>query len=125
MNAASNIGKFPEADTPSFKQHCLNLLEYQILAMKPRLVITLGRFVPSLITDLSDNLAAWKTTKSIQKLDDQNLQLIKNVQFKEMMATNFVVLTHPAQRHLNIRYRNYNNLSGHDAEIAMLRYVIN
>lgn len=125
MNSQSNIGVFPGSKSSSFKKQCLDFLEYQISIQQPQTIITLGRFVPPLLAQLSIDLDQWKKVKSFNDLDQAEIQIIKHAHFCEnQVISNIVALTHPANRHLNIQKRKYKNLNGHDAELAMLREIL-
>jgi len=125
MNSQSNIGVFPGSKSSSFRKQCLDFLEYQISIQQPQTIITLGRFVPPLLAQLSIDLDQWKKVKSFNDLDQAEIQIIKHAHFCEnQVISNIVTLTHPANRHLNIQKRKYKNLNGNDAELAMLREIL-
>lgn len=122
IDAASNVGKFPGAKCPEFVDRCLKFLEYQIEAQSPRAILTLGNFVPSLVSTISPNLSDWKEIKTLVELDSKSSPIVKGASFCEgRVRANVVALTHPAQRHLNVVRRKYKGLIGDAAECIMLQ----
>lgn len=125
MESNSNVGMFPGAKSESFKQKCLELLEYQISEQKPKVILTLGRFVSPLLARLSPDLSSWINMQNFANLDQNGRQILANVHFCDgNVISNVVALTHPSQRHLNIKKRQYLNLIGNEAEIAMLHAAV-
>jgi len=125
MQSASNVGVFPGSKSAEFKQQCLEFLQYQISIQQPRVVLTLGGFVPALISRLSTDLSDWAAVDKITQLDLKQRQLVQGVRFCHGAVTSTVVaLTHPAQRHLNVARRSFNGIAGHEAELEMLRVAM-
>lgn len=121
IDSKSNVGLFPGSRSEIFKQQCIELLEYQISEQRPKIILTLGSFVPSLIARLSTDIQDWLTIQKISELDSIDRQVIDGVSFCDSKVTSTVIaLTHPAQRHLNVGRRKYRELTGNDAEREML-----
>lgn len=121
----SNTGPSPGAKNPEFRRRCESLLAEQIAAQKPRLILTLGRFVPKFIAALSPGLAAWRRCASLSGLDDTG-PLKQGVQFGGAMdrATVVVALVHTSLRKANVWRRRYQEWTGNDAELAMLKKAV-
>lgn len=121
----SNTGPSPGAKNPEFKRRCESFLAEQIAAQQPRLILTLGRFVPKFIAALSPGLAAWRRCASFSELDDSG-PLKQDVQFDGSMdrATVVVALVHPSLRQGNVWRRRYQEWTGNDAEQAMLKKAV-
>jgi hypothetical protein len=122
MKTESNVGIFPGSKSEVFKKQCIEFLEYQISVQRPSIILTLGRFVPSLIARLSKELSEWLTVQNVAQLDLNNKQIISGANFCDgNVVSTVIALTHPAQRHLNVGRRKYRSITGNEAEIAMLR----
>ena len=120
-----NTGPSPGARDPEFKRRCESFLIEQIAVQKPRLILTLGRFVPAFIAALSPGLAAWRRCASFSELDDSG-PLKQDVQFDGAvdLATVVVALVHPSLRKGNVWRRRYQEWTGNDAELAMLKKAV-
>ncbi|WP_374536798.1 uracil-DNA glycosylase family protein [Chitinimonas taiwanensis] len=125
MQSDSNVGVFPGSKSEEFKKQCIDFLEYQISIQRPSIILTLGGFVPALISRLSSDLGDWINVQKIGMLDLIEKQMIEDAKFCNGTVTSTVIaLTHPALRHLNVKHRKYGDVAGHDAEIAMLRHAM-
>ncbi len=127
LRAGSNTtGKFPGAYDHGFVERCRSFLAAQIAIQQPRLILTLGNYVPSILAGLSDDLAQWRSCHSLTKLDALGVPLVTNVQFvaDANWNTTVVALTHPSLRPANVSRRRYKELRGNDAEVAMVREAI-
>lgn len=115
-------GVFPGAKDPEFKEHCTSFLLEQIRIQRPRLILTLGVYTPPEIAPLSRDLAEWGERRGFKHLDQVG-PVRRNVRFDDApdVVATVVALTHPSFRHASIRHRRYRDLTGDDAEMAMLR----
>jgi hypothetical protein len=121
IDAESNVGDFPGGRSPIFVEKCLDLLAFEIEVQRPRLILTLGAFVPQLIASMSPSLATWRGHKSLIGIDKEALPFIPHASFcNGAVKATVVPLTHPAQRHLNVHRRYYRGVNGHDAECMMI-----
>lgn len=120
------IGPFPGERDHEFVCWCQNFLLEQIKLMQPRLILSLGAYVPSFLAPLSSELGCvWSGVKQLIKLDKQEAALVYPSTFVGMLRpTAVVALTHPAYRHVNVKYRRYRNLKGEAAEQALVRDAI-
>jgi hypothetical protein len=123
-------GKFPGAHDGDFVARCRTFFLTQLSLLQPRLLLTLGAYIPSLIAPLSEELGAWCCAKTLQDIDRLG-PVQKNVSFllkdqspetvRSIVCTTVVALTHPSLRAVNVRSRRFHEKSGHEAELAMLR----
>ena len=114
-------GESPGAEDPEFVQHCRSFfLKKQIPAQEPRLILTLGSYVPWFITPLSSGLAAWRGYESFRDLDTAG-PLKNGVRFNGSNPVTVVALVHPSRRRGNVWRRRYRGLTGKAAELAMLK----
>jgi hypothetical protein len=123
----SNVtGRFPGARSPGFVQQCQAFLAYQIAVQRPRLILTLGRYVPAVIASLSADLAGWARCTSFRVLDTQAQSLIPCAEFGRTMPVKAAVigLTHPSIWHRCVLGRCYGALRGKEAELQMLQDAI-
>jgi hypothetical protein len=119
-------GRFPGARSPRFVQQCQTFLTHQITTQRPRLILTLGVHVPSLIAPLSPDLAGWGRCKRFQDLDGKSQSLIPNVDFGNAVNVQATVaaLTHPCMWHRCVMMRRYGALHGREAELTLLQDAI-
>ncbi len=127
LRAGSNTtGKFPGAYDRGFVERCHWFLAEQIAVQRPRLILTLGNYVPSILAALSSDIDAWKNSRTLTQLDALGVPLVADVRFREdyNWNTTIVALTHPSLRPANVGRRRYKELRGHEAEVAMVRAAI-
>jgi uracil-DNA glycosylase len=117
------VGSFPGERDPEFVCWCQKFLLKQIKLMQPRLILTLGAYVPTFLAPLSPELKhVWSGVKSLTKLDEKGNALVFPSFFEGVLHPIAVLaLTHPAYRHVNVKYRRYGNLQGDAAEQALVR----
>lgn len=117
------IGAFPGKRDPKFVYWCQNFLLEQIKLMQPRLILSLGIYVPSFLASLSPELGrVWSGMRQFATLDEQEVALVYPSTFEGVLRpTAVVALTHPAYRHVNVKFRRYRNLKGGDAEQALVK----
>lgn len=114
----SMIGKFPGYKDKDFLKRNLEFLSYQIDTIRPKIVITLGKYAAELLSYLSEiDLGCWKFDKALR---DTDVGIRFNVKFNNHTAT-CVALEHPSMRNSNVKRRYYKNYVGNDAEIMMLK----
>ena len=114
----SMIGKFPGFNDKEFFQRNLEFLRYQIDVVKPKVIITLGIYVPIMLAKLSEiDLTSWKEAKTFK---DTDLGVKFDVRFDNHQCT-CVALIHPCMRNTNVKQRRYKNFMGNDAELNMLK----
>jgi uracil-DNA glycosylase len=120
------IGPFPGERDDEFVYWCQNFLHEQIKLMQPRLILTLGAYVPSFLATLSPEIErVWSGVKRLTALDKEEAALVYPSTFADVLhPTAVVALTHPAYRNVNVKYRRYGNLSGEAAEQALVRDAI-
>ena len=89
---------------------------------KPKIIITLGKYAPVILANLSQNdLMSWKSAKTFKDMNDG----IKfNVKFGNHKCT-CVPLVHTCLRNSNVKHRRYKQFSGNDAEVMMLKEALN
>jgi uracil-DNA glycosylase len=117
------IGPFPGEQDHEFVRWCQNFLLEQIKLMQPRLILSLGAYVPSFLAPLSSELrCVWSGVKRLTMLDEQKTALVYPSTFVGVLRpTAVVALTHPAYRHVNVKYCRYKNLEGDVAEQTLVK----
>ena len=112
---AKNTGRFPGASNKRYQESCRAFFLQQVAAMKPRLIITLGNWVPAFIAPLAAELDSWKASRTFTDIDQAG-SLREGVVFsQETPACSVIALTHPRFRQLNVHRRSY---AGHDGKLA-------
>jgi hypothetical protein len=124
-------GRFPGASDPKFVTRCGEFLAFQLKVQRPRVVLTLGRFVPPHLAALAKLLKSkgWGSLKRFADLDKNKCPLVHKVQFEavDSVICSVVALLHPSHRAgANLQRRRYNKLKGDAlkgdaAEVAMVR----
>jgi uracil-DNA glycosylase family 4 len=114
-------GRSPAFTDPSFIDYCRQFFLLQISLQKPTLILILGKYTAQFLYPLNSALEPLKSMKNFEELDNNHLQVIKNIGFLDKILTNIVILIHPSLRHLNIGRRKYLGYSGHLAEIEMIK----
>jgi len=114
-------GKFPGARDATFVERCRTFLELQLRAQRPRLILTLGQWVPSFLAPLAERLSDWKSLTSLNAIDRAG-PVRHEVRFNgnDMAPCSVVCLTHPSFRPLNVKKREYGGSKGGDAEHKMV-----
>lgn len=117
-----NTGEFPGFKDKDFINRNLKFLEIQIDTVKPKLIITLGRYAAEMLSRLADyGLENWINFRA---LIDENIGFSDNTSFNGLKCK-CVALTHTSLRHLNVSRRVYTNehgvFHGNSAEVQMLK----
>lgn len=117
------MGPFPGKRDPKFVCWCQDFLLEQIKLMQPRLILSLGIHVPSFLASLSPELGCvWSGVRQFATLDEQEVALVYPSTFEGVLRpTAVVALTHPAYRHVNVKFRRFRSLKGGDAEQALVK----
>lgn len=119
---SSATGAFPGASDPDFVRRCKALLAEEIRVMCPRVIATLGAYVPAFLAPMAPALQVqWSNARTLTALDNQRAALVPSVLFPNCSEpVTVVALTHPAYRRLNVQSRAYGDLRGDAAEVRML-----
>lgn len=114
-------GPFPGRTDAEFVAWCRAFLLRQIREMAPRVVLTLGRWVPDGISSLAPRLVSWAGKTSLIEVDRARAAVIEDVWFlgAETSCT-VAALTHPSQWEPNVLRREFGRLKGRDAERAIV-----
>ena len=120
--SGKSTGKFPGAKDKKFVQRCLDFLEEQIEIQRPALILTLGNIVPYTIALRSETLAPWRKCRTFAEYDKQG-PVVHDVRFQNILnyPCAVVILTHPSMRSVNVWRRQYGEIKGNMAEIAMVK----
>ena len=118
-------GPFPGAVSDTFVGYCRKFLLRQVSVQMPRLILTLGIQTPYFMSELSPELSDWRGGKGLKHLDARGA-LQRGVTFPSLPSytTTVVALTHPCCWHASVRYRQFQDARGADAELKMLREAI-
>jgi len=118
-------GECPGRRDATFKRRCRDFLREQIRLQKPRLILTLGRWVPDMLSVLAPrHLGAWKNDKEPHWNEiDAVGPLHKSVAFDGLPQREVVVcaLTHPSRASANYRRRSYGS---HRSEMGLLKAAL-
>lgn len=120
---SGTTGRFPGSRDSGFVDRCRHFLLRQIAAQHPATILTLGAWVPAFIAPLSSALARWTNLATMNAVDTAG-PVILGAEFGSSGATCTVIaLTHPSLRGPNVGRRQHDGVTGHAAELAMLRAV--
>ena len=114
------MGEHPAIHDKIFRDECGKFFLTQLETQKPRLVFSLGKYVPKLLATLSDDLRDWRYCDKLLEIDDQG-PLRRNVRFENGVTATVVSLVHPSNRHFNVGRRRYKNYEGEEAELALVK----
>lgn len=112
----SMVGEFPGFKDKEFLARSIDFLKLQIDVLKPKVVITLGKYAAELLTNATSDLDVWKNQKALKTAD---IGLIRGVRFSNHIS-NCAALEHPSMRNSNVKRREYKGLKGNEAEITLL-----
>lgn len=117
----ATTGVFPGAKDKAFVARCQSFFLKQVEVQQPKVILTLGGHVPSLIAPLAPQLDVWKGIKKLKDIDSKGAAVLHEVQFGDSLSVvSVVALTHPSLRHANAGRREYQGEHGHTAELRML-----
>jgi len=117
----SMTGKFPGYKDKNFVARNLNFLTFQIETIKPKVIITLGKFAADMLFNLAPNyLKAWDKYSALRLPD---VGFITDVTFGEIKC-DCVALEHPSMRNSNVKRRQYGGYVGSNAEVIILKKAL-
>jgi hypothetical protein len=106
-----------------FRAACIDFLRTQIETQRPRLILTLGRFVPPLVSEAAMDCDLWKSSP-LARSDVDAIPIVRNVPFQlgngSSHRSNIVPLAHPSMPN-NIRRRPTGFAAGREGEIEIIR----
>jgi uracil-DNA glycosylase len=117
-------GRSPAFLYPEFIADCQNFFLQQIELQKPKTIFVLGKFSAKFLSNMSGRLNCWNHIKNFETLDESKNQIKKNVVFENVIQSNLVLLTHPSFRPSNVHRRKYNEKTGNEAEVNMIKDVL-
>jgi len=122
IETESSIGSHPGHRDPNFRDACRRVLLASIERQQPRLILVLGLQAGRMLGEVM-GLAAWAKATTFpgfdaMRLSDAGLHLRCPGTGKPLAA---VIIVHPSLRPSNLRHRSFDNLTGNEAEIAMIR----
>ena len=103
-------GECPGRRDSTFKAQCKAFLREQICKQRPGLILTLGRWIPDMLSNLAPNLAGWRNDKTPHWSEIDSVGLLHDcIAFDSPPKFKFVVcaLTHPANARPNYKRRTY------------------
>ena len=118
------IGKSPAFKDPVFIKNCQDFFLIQLKIQKPKAIIVLGKFTAQVLAGTADDLKGWSKINSFSILDEQNIQIKKDVIFQNGIKSNLVILTPPSYRQAYVFRRQYDGFEGHSAEIKMIEAIL-
>ena len=124
-NNGSAIGKSPGFKNKIFIEKCQEFFLYQLEMQKPKIILVLGLKVAEFLSETSNNLDKWRKIKNYKTIDEKNLQILKNIKFKNGNVSNLALLMHPSSRKYNLDKRYYKEKKGKEAQIQMIKEIMN
>jgi hypothetical protein len=120
-----NTGPTPGLKDDKFVARCQLFFLHQVRTQRPRLIVSLGGFVPPFVASLSAELQPWLPWRGFEAIDEADLSFVPSVTFDgiEHFSCPIVVLVHPSLRHLNRPLRNWRGSDGQAAEEQLLKYA--
>jgi|GEM_PF-1338785 len=113
-------GKFPGFKDAEYVKRSVENLLFQIVTIKPKVIITLGMFAADMLSMTgAQELADFKNGE-VLKIKDEGLKLDVNINGN---VCTVVALEHPSMRFLNVKRRKFQKFEGDEAEVEMLKEV--
>jgi hypothetical protein len=118
--AVKSTGRFPGSRDPAYVHRCQQFLLRQLEAQQPRMILTLGAYVPAFLAPLAEKLRLWQNVTRLSAIDPP---VVRDVEFDgaDAPSCSVVALTHTSMRGSNVHRRRYAGFVGHEAELAMIR----
>lgn len=117
---SATTGRFPGATDEKFVERCQGFFQAQLRAQRPRLIVALGAHVPVFLSDLSTDLACWRSESSFRCRDMSGSSLVPSANFDCGITCTAVSLLHPSYRPSNVRHRRWRQHVGNAAELSLL-----
>ncbi len=116
-----NTGRFAGSKNAGFVERCRAFFRDQLDAQQPRLILSLGAWVPRFLAPMSEQLNPWRDASSLVAIDGVG-PVQHNVNFPgtRSASCSIVCLTHPSLRGPNVARRQYDSLHGSAAEQRMV-----
>src|SRR5437660_1680564 len=120
---STSTGKFLGANDKDFVDRCTKLLREEIRIMQPKIILTLGKWVPPIISSLCPDLRdKWSGVNNLAEIDQREASLVYPVTFaKGPHPCAVAALTHPSNRQPNVIRRHYKRFLGNEAELALIK----
>lgn len=116
-----NTGRFAGSKSNGFVERCRAFFRLQLDAQQPRLILSLGAWVPQFLAPISEQLDQWRGASSLVAIDAVGpVQQNVIVPGTRSASCSVVCLTHPSLRGPNVWRRHYGSLHGPAAERAMV-----
>ena len=107
-----------------FLELCKKYFIEQLNVCKPKIIISLGTYVPLFLHSLfdDDNFDFFRKNISFKEIDNNNKSVLFNIKLKNYsQKVNIVFLTHPSLYFVNVRWRKYQGKEKMEAEIQMIK----
>lgn len=119
---AKATGDFPGRADRAFVDRCHGFLLYQIEAVRPRLIVTLGKPAFQAIGTIGEGLGEWQSSRTFRELDGAGA--VRAGRFVNGREAVVAALLHPSLRAASLRHRRWKSTSGEEAEHGLLRTAV-
>ncbi len=121
----NQTGAFPGARDPEFVAACAAFLRTTIRAMRPKLLLVLGRSTWRHLGAVAPELAVWGGVPTFAELDRADRAVVP-LAMDDVPPFAAVTVIHPSGAHMggNRRKRSYGGLTGLEAEALSLRHAL-
>ncbi|HEX4146479.1 MAG TPA: hypothetical protein VHY91_23465 [Pirellulales bacterium] len=126
LKAEKATGPFVRSRNRDFVEWCQRFFIRQLDLQRPKAVLALGSHVPKFLGPLSPQLSQWSKLRTLKRIDEAKLAVIRNVSFDALPNHKCAVvcLIHPCLRPGNIWRRDRGGLDGNKVEIQMIRKAV-
>jgi uracil-DNA glycosylase len=124
---ADVCGRFPGARSRPFVAHCRRFFSAQLVAQRPSLILVLGAYALRFVARLSADLAPWRGRGGYARIDAVGKAVIPDVMFRDapgLPRMTLVALSHPSCLPRDLARREYRDLKGGRAQVAMISDAI-
>ena len=118
------LGKSPAFKNIDFIELCKKYFIEQLNVCKPKIIISLGTYVPLFLHSLfdDDNFEFFRKKISFKEIDKNNKSVLYNIKLKNYsQKVNIIFLTHPSLYFVNVRWRKYQGKEKMEAEIQIIK----
>jgi hypothetical protein len=119
LRETGTTGRYPGSRSAEFVVACQEFLRRQVEAQAPRLILTLGAWVPAFLGTTFAAVSSWRRARSFRDLDTVG-PLIRSAPLTPGLETTVAALVHPSFRAASLRHRTYRGLVGAAAESRLL-----
>lgn len=119
----ATTGRYPGSRSAAFVDRCRAFLRIQVEVQRPRLILTLGAWIPPLVAELEGGLENWRGAKTLRDIDRRS-PLLENVMLHTGSPCVAAALSHPSFYPRSASARAFRGLEGPPAHEQLMREAV-